>query len=182
MAERDLWSDVDPKSLVSKTHECSNMAAPMSLVVETTGFKGGDAGHGGAARMKLQQCKPGSAALEVSVTRNGETYVFSGSSCDVESIEIRAFGDAEMENLQSALLEAAAFLASAQKKASRPEISILVPPLKALSAEALQSGLAEKLSELDEQDVTCSVLQMDYGQHGQLATRLVINVSHPFKR
>lgn len=174
MAQRELWDDVDFKKLASKAYDCPNTAALMSMVVETTGPQGGDAGQGGAARLRLEES--GGTAWEVAVHSKGETYVFSES--DLKSVEIRVFGDAEMENLQSALLQAATFLGEVRRKGFNPQKTVLDPPLKTLSTAALESGLAEKLGEMNEQRVSCTVRQVDYGQQASFATRLVVDVSH----
>lgn len=176
MAARELWDDIEHKALTSKAYDCPNAAALMSMVVETTGLKGGDAGHGGAARLRLEES--GGTSWEVMVHARGETYVFSES--DLKSVEIRVFGDAEMENLQNALLQAAAFLGEAQKKSSPPQKTVLHPPLKTVSPEALEAGLAEKLGQMNEQPVSCNVRQVDYGQT-HFATRLVVDVQHVFR-
>lgn len=174
MTKQEMWDRVESNALASKSYDCPNAAALMSLVTETTGPKGGDAGHGGASRIRIEES--GGTAWEVAVNYKGENYVFSDS--DLRSVEIRVFGDAEMENLQSALLQAAAFLGEAQRKENASQKMVIHPPLKSLSTDALEAGLAEKLGEMNEQNVSCDVRQVDYGQHVPFSTRLVIDVSH----
>jgi len=94
----------------SKSEDISD-ACMSSVTVETTGFQGGDGGHGGYASLTLKN--EGGTCMEA---------VVDGHAFDVTSaITIKLLGDAEIRTLQTALLFAASALDDLLEEAKTSE-------------------------------------------------------------
>lgn len=80
-------------------------ACIISLVVETTGQCGGDAGHGGQTMVRIEDS--GSACLGacIETPRGGRMM-----DDDPHAVELWAYGDAELRQLAQALEDAGRFL------------------------------------------------------------------------
>lgn len=72
-------------------------ACMLRVTVKTTGFCGGDSGHGGRSEIVLSNCGG---------------FCFNGSDNESDQIAIRCAGDAELEMLSDALVFAGNILKS----------------------------------------------------------------------
>ena len=91
--------------------------AMMTVETGTTGYAGGDTGHGGRTYLRLTD--EGGTDMRCSViTSDGEMHELTGTG-DVKQIEIAFGGDSEMENLIEALDFAAQTLRNMKDSANK---------------------------------------------------------------
>lgn len=88
-------------------------ACILGLTVETTGERGGDAGHGGETIVRLEDAS--STCMLVSFMGQTKWSRRDAEPQEVRMVELRVCGDAELRTLTRALEDAAHFLRSVIK-------------------------------------------------------------------